>query len=599
MKKIKTILVWPIFVFMLLALPFTTENAFGDYWQNYFEKPNIVYDLAVETCPYCYYRYYVWAATGTGVFKINASDGSYIRYTYADGLSSNSVKSIMIDSSRKKWFGTMLGELDSFDGSAWTAMVTTDPTPINGIAMDGSGRIWLAKGGFASALAGLGGVHIWDGSNWTIYNTTNSGLLSNYVEALVIDSSGNVWMGCPPPPLGVLFGQPGGMNMFDGSTWTSYGKAQGLAEENVYDIAIDTSGTKWIATLFGGVSRFDGSTWTTYNTGNSGLPNNNVESVAASNNGDLWFGTTLAGVAGFDGSTWTIYDTSNSGLVNNNIHSIAIYETSSCTSCTRYYRTRREIWLGTGNGVSRYNTRYSTWRTYQFDGILNTIHNAVAVDGSGNKWLATKSGLTMFDGSTWTVYDTSNSGIAGDNVQAVAVAPGGTVWFGTKTGAGSFDGSTWTAYDTSNSGISSNNVQAVAVASDGTVWFGTDAGISVFDGSIWTAYDVAGGSLIDDNIRSIAIDSDGTVWAGTYKGASRLKSGSWTNFSRGSGIADPIVRSVAIDGSGNAWFATGNGVSAYMVTDGSDTSSGSPSTSLPPVNIDLTQPVCFIGSLAL
>jgi ligand-binding sensor domain-containing protein len=48
-------------------------------------------------------------------------------------------------------------------------------------------------------------------SNWTTYNTSNSGLASNEVFAVAIDSSGNKW-----------FGTGGGVSRFDGVNWTTY-----------------------------------------------------------------------------------------------------------------------------------------------------------------------------------------------------------------------------------------------------------------------------------------------------------------------------------------------------------------------------------------
>jgi streptogramin lyase len=53
------------------------------------------------------------------------------------------------------------------------------------IAIDGSGNKWF--GTFGS------GVSKFDGTNWTTYNTFNSGLPGDYVFAIGIDGSGNKW----------------------------------------------------------------------------------------------------------------------------------------------------------------------------------------------------------------------------------------------------------------------------------------------------------------------------------------------------------------------------------------------------------------------
>ncbi len=40
-----------------------------------------------------------------------------------------------------------------------------------------------------------GGLAKFDGVNWTVYNTSNSGLPDNHVYAIAIDGQGNKWIG--------------------------------------------------------------------------------------------------------------------------------------------------------------------------------------------------------------------------------------------------------------------------------------------------------------------------------------------------------------------------------------------------------------------
>ena len=39
------------------------------------------------------------------------------------------------------------------------------------------------------------GLAKFDGTNWTVYNTSNSGLPDNGVYSIAIDGSGNKWIG--------------------------------------------------------------------------------------------------------------------------------------------------------------------------------------------------------------------------------------------------------------------------------------------------------------------------------------------------------------------------------------------------------------------
>jgi ligand-binding sensor domain-containing protein len=72
------------------------------------------------------------------------------------------------------------------------------------------------------------------------------------------------------------------------------------------------------------LAKFDGVNWTVYNTSNSGLPNNDVWAIAIDGQGNKWIGTDGGGLAKFDGVNWTVYNTSNSGLPYNRVYAIAI-----------------------------------------------------------------------------------------------------------------------------------------------------------------------------------------------------------------------------------------------------------------------------------
>jgi hypothetical protein len=55
------------------------------------------------------------------------------------------------------------------------------------IAIDGEGNKWLGTQ--------FGGVAKYDGTDWTVYNPSNSGLPNNDVRSIAIDNEGNKWFG--------------------------------------------------------------------------------------------------------------------------------------------------------------------------------------------------------------------------------------------------------------------------------------------------------------------------------------------------------------------------------------------------------------------
>jgi len=129
--------------------------------------------------------------------------------------------------------------------------------------------------------------------NWTVYNTTNSGLPDNTVREIAIDASGNKWIGTND-----------GLAEFDGTNWTVYDTTNsGLPDNYVEAIAIDASGNKWIGTYDGGLAEFDGTNWTVYDTTNSGLPDNYVRAIAIDDLGNKWIGIDYGGLAVYSGGT--------------------------------------------------------------------------------------------------------------------------------------------------------------------------------------------------------------------------------------------------------------------------------------------------------
>jgi ligand-binding sensor domain-containing protein len=81
-----------------------------------------------------------------------------------------------------------------------------------------------------------------NGAAWTVY-TTASGLPSNLVYAAAFDLANVKWIATA-----------GGMARFDGATWTSFTTANSsIPQSNVSSVLVDDSGNKWVGTIDGGL----------------------------------------------------------------------------------------------------------------------------------------------------------------------------------------------------------------------------------------------------------------------------------------------------------------------------------------------------------
>jgi hypothetical protein len=260
------------------------------------------------------------------------------------------------------------------------------------------------------------GVSVFDGENWTTYDTSNSGLAHNRVNAIATDSEGNVW-----------FGTYCGLSKFDGTSWTTYDSLL----QYVSAIATGQEGNIWVGTClsdgYGYVVGFDGTIW----------EDGCITAIAVDNSGNVWIGTAIDGVSKFDGENWMTYNTSNSGLASDHVRSVAVdsADVKWFGGCTGRYDEWCMGLLCVAAAVSRFDD--STWTTYiaGSSGLVGTAVNAIAIDCEGNKWIGTKwYGVIKFDGVNWTIYNTSNSGLESDYVTAIAVDNECNIWFGTYGG---------------------------------------------------------------------------------------------------------------------------------------------------------------------
>ena len=104
-------------------------------------------------------------------------------------------------------------------------------------------------------------------------------IVDNYVRVIAIDLDGNIW-----------FGTYNGVSKFDGTTWTVFNTSNsGLPNDRINSIVLDQEGNIWFGTD-GGASKFNGMDWITYDPSNSELVDD-VNSIEIDLDGNIWFGT--------------------------------------------------------------------------------------------------------------------------------------------------------------------------------------------------------------------------------------------------------------------------------------------------------------------
>ncbi|MEY3240554.1 MAG: hypothetical protein RIR11_1992 [Bacteroidota bacterium] len=268
-----------------------------------------------------------FGTTYDGIFKY---DGKlFTHFTAANGLNSNTVWCILKDKSGKIWIGTSDG-VCLYNDNKFTKIQIVLPNDtlsskydVWSIMQDKSGKLWFATGA---------GVYVYDGKSFASFTVTEVVKDCYFqIENILQDKAGNFWFGgrCNPGvfhydgksitnlrPEGdnwawpvlqdkngdIWFNNWKGAYRYDGKSFTSFTKKDGLSGNMVARIIEDKKGYIWFGG--GGLSRYDGKSFTRF-TSKDGLLNESVWSILEDKTGNIWVGTRETGLYFYDGKTFT------------------------------------------------------------------------------------------------------------------------------------------------------------------------------------------------------------------------------------------------------------------------------------------------------
>ena len=542
----------------------------------------------------------IWIGTTVGLVKLNKNTGDKMFYNKLNSsLPSNWISCINIDKNGTLWLGTREG-LVTFDGTNWMTILSLDSV-VNDIEFDKFDNIWIGTDG---------GLLKFDGSNWITYNTSNSGLPSNFIQCIKIDIEGNKWIGT-----GYLFDQGAGIAKFDGENWEVYNTLNsGLPSNHIRVITSDDSGNLWAGTP-DGIAKFDGLEWTKYYEDENPISFYHLYCMGFDHEGILWVGT-LEVIAKYKNGKWELID----GLLNNYGATSFLFDDTrlwlgACTyegfgswsgnglfhldgsGCTKIDISDSQLphsgvigvrvdnnnskWLFCGEfwkstcGESLVEISGNTWTIYDTTNseLPGVSISDIAFDNNNNKWVCTGSGLAKFNGGNWLVHSSSNSGLPTNSLSCITIDDNNIKWIGTgghwRSGAGivKYNGEDWEVYNTTNSGLPTNSINCITIDKDNNKWIGTEGqGVVKYDGSNWEIFNFYNVGLPSNYIKCITIDLDGIIWIGTgdYLGSGGLVKFDGTNWVRinksNTGLPDWInsvqINCVEVDNFNNKWIGT-------------------------------------------
>ncbi|MDR0430533.1 MAG: response regulator [Tannerellaceae bacterium] len=256
---------------------------------------------------------------------------------------------------------------------------------VTAVTTDEERTIWVATDG--------GGLNHYNPetkrfTHYTYDPNDRSTISDNAVVSVFRDSKNRIWAGT----------YTGGLCLFnkESRTFTRYRAgtdANSLQSDYIKSIQEDKRGFLWLGTNGGGLTRFDPdkNTFRTFRSAeNRGLVNDYIIILFIDSKNRLWIGTYFGlSCMDIDTESFTFFDQKN-GLSSLSIFSVA--EDGDGT-----------IWVGTANGLNRYNPEenmftkvYPKLQEY-YSPVVNGI---IADDNKKQLWLSTNHGVVRYDTQT-------------------------------------------------------------------------------------------------------------------------------------------------------------------------------------------------------
>jgi signal transduction histidine kinase/CheY-like chemotaxis protein/ligand-binding sensor domain-containing protein len=502
--------------------------------------------------------------------------------TTNDGLSQNTISSIVQDDDGFIWFGTHDG-LNRYDGKSIKVYRNIPSNPkslshnfIHTLFKDRDGNIWIGSD--------QGGLIFFDQDADTFtaykYHSIDSGTFNNRINAIEQDPDGNLWIG--------TFG--GGIKYFDVKSRKFIsgfvhepGNDHSLSNNYVSDIMIDSKGNFWVATFYGGLNRLDleSKHFDSYKydpNDNTTVGRGDITSLLEDKQGNIWVGSEGGGLNLLDVNTGKFkrYQHDNNdrySLVHNDVLSLA-------------EDAKGDLWIGTRNGgisVMRNNSRRFLNLQYDENKDYSLNNNSVYslyLDKHNNMWAGTYSGgvnLASGIGQKFKYYrnDKNNkNSLSNNNVLSITEDHEGNLLIGTDGGGLNIFNrkkNEFTTLRKSEGGINSNFVLDVLEDRDHNIWIGNfKGGLDYFirkeNRFINFRLDTASVGPNLETIGQIIEDRKGNIWLGTYgTGLSRFNKQTKTfdHFQPDpavpGSISYPVVFALYEDSKGNIWAGTAGG----------------------------------------
>jgi len=488
---------------------------------------------------------YMWLGTSYGLNRFDGRNFKIYQHEPAvpGTLSGNYILSSLSDSKNTLWVGTSHGlnrympETDSFEsvlaGKPGEAGKLSSNT-INCLFEDSRGIVWIGTGRGLNQLVDRQHLRF----RHYFAQKGKPSLPGDDIRYIFEDSQRRLWVATASGLTRMEFAG-------NGIRFKTYmaGRAGGLSDDFVTAVAEDKQQNIWVGTKRGGLNLLDNTTgtFTHYQkgAGSTSLIHNNIRKIFTDKAGKLWIAT-LEGLSILDPATRVFANHQHEPENPTSLSQNSLYDIFQDASGS--------VWLGTYyNGVNVVYSHETPFKVYQAGkskySINHNVVSAVVKDKTGNLWIGTEGGgfdhLDVLTGAVRNFRSGSGAapGMTSNLVKAIVQDKKGDLWVGTHLGGLNYynaDGrrefKTFRNSPDNPGSLSSDNVSAVFEDSRARLWVGTDQqGVNLLDKQTGTFRHFNVGTpapfqLSGNFIRNFYEDSGHNLWIGTNEGLNVLRS---------------------------------------------------------------------------
>ncbi|ARV14668.1 hybrid sensor histidine kinase/response regulator transcription factor [Polaribacter sp. SA4-12] len=381
-----------------------------------------------------------------GLFHIDENDKIIKKYvsskTEKNSILHNSIWELFIDKNDRIWMGyfnsgiavsdKLFDKFKSIESSP-NKTNSLNISSVSSVVKDEKGNLWLSTDG--------GGIDLYNPKTSKIThinketNKPYSGLKSDYIVSLFLDSKNNLWAASWDNGIFLL---KNGSKKF-----INYNKTNTASKFNsntIRSFSEDSKGNIWIATYFEGLysynlnskkfKKHDSKQFLKHKSLNS-----KIMRVFVSSDNTIWAGTAdgLFKIKDLENDEFEIIALGarmqkEYGYLSDVNHILSIYESSD-----------NNIWIGTrGAGLCRYNKNEDSFTWFnKSKGLVEENVSAIIEDEENNIWVSGNDGLTKISlkDKKFTNYTSSDGLLSNDfNFGAVLKDEKGTLYFGNYKG---------------------------------------------------------------------------------------------------------------------------------------------------------------------